>query len=372
MIKILHPLLCYYPSQAGGPANTLYWLNKALPVSEFSATVVSTTFGVVNPSSVIASSETSSTYFLNSKGKSFVSKSISLLKTTDVVQFSSLFFPPTLPLLFAAVYQKKAIIMSPRGELYPSALEQKSLKKKLWLAVIKCFEKHINFHATNTYEQDIIEKHFLKAKGITVIPNYIELPEKITLQTEVKFVFVGRINPIKNIDLLIEAFALVKQENKAVILQIVGSARLAYEEQYLVTLKAQVKQLGLEASVQFLGHLDGEKKERIIASSAALILPSKSENFGNVVLEALAHGTPVIASKNTPWEVLNNTHAGYCIDTSVNELTKTMLKLLSIDTIAYKEMRKNAYTLCKSKFDIQANIKVWENYYKTITAHVQK
>ena len=51
--------------------------------------------------------------------------------------------------------------------------------------------------------------------------------------------------------------------------------------------------------------MDGEEKNKVIASNMALVLPSKSENFGNVVLEALAQGTPVIASKNTPWQILD-------------------------------------------------------------------
>jgi hypothetical protein len=48
MISIFHPLLCYYPSQAGGPANTLYWLNNALVKKNYTTNVLSTYFGLKN------------------------------------------------------------------------------------------------------------------------------------------------------------------------------------------------------------------------------------------------------------------------------------------------------------------------------------
>jgi len=371
-MKILHPILCYYPSQAGGPANTLYWLNAALNPKTYTCSIIATQFGLVEVIDKKIFSSTHTALFFQNKGKTYIKKSLQELKTSHVVQFSSLFFPPTLPILFSAIRKKKTIIMSPRGELYQAALDQKAIKKKVWLSVMKMFQNKIHFHATNDYELGIIQKTFPKAKSTVVIPNFIQMPKKQDLDITKNFVFVGRINPIKNIHILISAIAEVYKTHPDMTLDIVGSARFDYELDYMASLENQVKELELENVITFKGHLNGAAKNKVIAASKALILPSKSENFGNVVLEALAQGTPVIASKNTPWEVLETAIAGFWVDGTIQELTTSILTLLDLNETTYLQMRKNAYALCKSKFDIQTNSHVWENYYQKITTYVQK
>ena len=365
-MNILHPLLCYYPSQAGGPANAIYWLNKALDPSLFSSKIITTQFGIVNTINSKEYSKSHKVLFLKDKGKSYIKQSIQELNTSNVVQFSSLFFPPTLPILFSAILKNKTIIISPRGELYGAAINQKKFRKKLWISAIRLFQNKINFHATNDFELKIIRKIFPKAKSTVTIPNYIEMPEKKELDIKMTFVFVGRINPIKNIHLLIDSIAEVNKLYPKVQLDIVGSARLDYELSYMKMLQTQINEKDLNDIVCFRGHLEGDSKNEIIASSLALVLPSKSENFGNVVLESLAQGTPVIASKNTPWKLLEEFNAGAWVDSSIKELTKSMIRILELNENSYLQMRKNAYELCLSKFDIKKNVQVWANYYQKI------
>ncbi|MDT0294041.1 glycosyltransferase [Mesonia ostreae] len=372
-MKIFHPLLCYYPSQAGGPANTLYWLNTALDKAQFETKVISSNFGLENKASLEAIGQNISTahhkvQFLDSGGTAFVKKGLTAVKQSDIIQFSSLFFPPTLPLLVKAVIQKKKVIISPRGELYSAALSIKSKKKKIWLQLIKVFQSKIHFHATNEFEKGIIQKYFPKAAGVALIPNYIKMPKKQPLDiVENQLLFIGRINPIKNIDVLIKAIDKAQKTlGREVKLVIAGSARLPYEIAYENKLKHLVKDLELQKSVTFLGHVQGEDKDKLIARSYALVLPSESENFGNVVLEALAQGTPVIASKNTPWESLEKTNSGFWVLPSVDELSKTIVGFLDMSDAEYKEIRKNAYRLCSEKFDIGSNSNVWADFYKEI------
>jgi hypothetical protein len=105
---IFHPLLCYYPSQAGGPANTLYWLNSELSVSDFSTQVLSTNFGLdsnvpLNEISENTSSVNHQVQFLDNKSSGFLKIGMNAVQNSDIIQFSSLFFPPTLPLLVKAI-----------------------------------------------------------------------------------------------------------------------------------------------------------------------------------------------------------------------------------------------------------------------------
>ena len=371
MVKIFHPLLCYYPSQAGGPANTLFWLNNALDNRKFEVNVLSTDFGLNDTAKEEKQGLFTNSHqveFINSQGKLFLKKGRRFLKTADIVQFSSIFFPPTLPLLLSAFIRSKKIIISPRGELYPAALQIKSKQKKIWLSLIKLFQNKIHFHATNEYEKEIIKNYFPGAGSIRTIPNYIELPIKEEKKIDKnQLLFIGRINPIKNIDVLIRSLSLIKQGGrKYICLSIAGNARLEYEKLYQKDLEKLIKRLNLQENVKFIGHVEKEEKQNLIASSLALILPSKSENFGNVVLEALAQGTPVIASNNTPWEILEKENAGYLVEPKPDSLSEAILKIISLTESEYSNMRQCAFNLCDSKFNIKSNIHHWEYFYKSI------
>lgn len=369
-MKIFHPLLCYYPSQAGGPANTLYWLNNALVKKNYRTNVLSTSFGLksyVNLELESYSEDRHKVKFLDSK-VGFIREGTMILKDSNIIQFSSIFFPPTLPLLIVALGSNKKIIISPRGELYPAALGINPFQKKVWLRIIKSFQHKIFFHATNEYEREIIGKQFPNAAGLEVIPNYIELPQRINIEVITnQLLFIGRINPIKNIDVLLNSVAIIKRKyNKNIRLSIAGEARLDYEKGYFMQLKKLIIKLDLQSNVTFLGHIDKEEKQKYIASSFALILPSKSENFGNVVIEALAQGTPVIASRNTPWEILDNTETGYWIEAEPEKISAAVIEMHGLDAKDYSLMRERAYKLCLENFDISTNVHHWENFYKKI------
>jgi glycosyltransferase involved in cell wall biosynthesis len=370
--------LCYYPSQAGGPANTLYWLSLALDKTGFYTKILSTDFGLLPGKTLNIFSELISTpnhqvIFVNSTRSEYLKIGFKSINDCDIVQFSSIFFPPTLPFLIKALFREKKVIISPRGELYPAALKIKSFQKKVWLSIIKLFQTKIYFHATNEIEMSIISEYFPRAKGISLIPNFVKIGTKQEIKiVKNKLLFLGRINPIKNIDLLIKAISKVKlMLVNPVKLIIAGVARLPYELTYQSELFKLVKELNLEDSVTFIGHIEGEEKDKLISSSYALILPSRSENFGNVVLEALAQGTPVIASKNTPWKILVENNAGYWVAPSEEAIFNSIVQIINLKKQDYLQMRNNASSLCSSKFDVDANIFIWENLYKRIT-NVQK
>ena len=362
-MKILHPLLCYYPSQAGGPANTIHWINQSLNSKEFKYFIVSTNFEISKNNKKTGNSQV---IFTSSAGISFFKHCLRFFKSIDIIQFSGLFFPPTLPILFLAILKKKKVVISARGELYDAAIGQKRFKKHIWINIIKIFQRKIHFHATNDFELGVIQKIFPNANSTVVIPNYIDMPKMHKHAIKRSFVFVGRINPIKNIHLIIGALSKIHKQYPEIQLDIVGSSRFPYELEYHKSLVALTHKLNLNSRVNFLGHLNGDAKNKIIASNLALVLPSKSENFGNVILEAFAQGTPAIASKNTPWEILEDYKAGYWVEADENKIAKAMNSILNMENKKYIKFRENAYNLCKSKFEIKSNIYIWEKYYKQI------
>jgi len=114
--------------------------------------------------------------------------------------------------------------------------------------------------------------------------------------------FVGRIERLKGVDTLIEAMACLKLKDpkKPVHLAIIGGDPSASREQMtteMVRLKDLCASLGLDESVVFLGKRDQAKLPYFYSAAEVLVMPSHYESFGMVALEAMACGTPVIASE---------------------------------------------------------------------------
>ncbi len=102
---------------------------------------------------------------------------------------------------------------------------------------------------------------------------------------------VGRLEPFKGHDVLLQAWPLLLEQKPEVRLWIAGSGSCQ------VVLQQQAKQLGIESSVHFAGQLAADDVHRLMASADLFVLPSRSEPFGIVLLEAMAHGLPVVASR---------------------------------------------------------------------------
>jgi len=130
-----------------------------------------------------------------------------------------------------------------------------------------------------------------------------EAKEYVGLKPEDRMVlFVGRIERLKGVDTLIEAMACLqsKEAGKPVHLAIIGGDPGASREDMTVEMSRLQKlcdDLGLDKSVVFLGKRDQDKLPYYYSAAEVLVMPSHYESFGMVALEAMACGTPVIASE---------------------------------------------------------------------------
>jgi glycosyltransferase involved in cell wall biosynthesis len=104
------------------------------------------------------------------------------------------------------------------------------------------------------------------------------------------FVFVGSLIPVKNPDLLLRAFAHIKAQT-ALDLVYVGDGPMKAQ------LVHEAEQLGIASRVHFEGQVEHTAIDGYLAEAAALVLPSSSEGMPVVINEALASGTPVVASR---------------------------------------------------------------------------
>lgn len=226
-------------------------------------------------------------------------------------------------------------VLQPRGSLPRMS---KSRQKKLFdvlfgRSIVKDASKII---ASSRIESNQYWDVFpdLKSEKIVHIPNGIDLETYQNLPKKGKFrkkysiaedekviLFLGRIHEIKGLNILIEAYGKLKNELKGVKLVIAGP-----DDGYLDKLKLMVKELNIENDVIFCGPLYGKEKSEAYVDANVFVLPSKYESFGNVVLEAMAHNTPVIITNScgvSEW--LNSAEI---IDPTVNSLYIKLLEIL--------------------------------------------
>lgn len=364
-MKVLFPLHLFYPSRIGGPANTLYWLCKALAMKGHDVIVVATRGGIDEGKVELdkwVDVDGIRVRYCNSTSKftyDVIKYSKRELKKNDTVVFSSLCYLPNFFIAIAALLKGTKIIWSPRGELFNTAI-QGSKGKKIYFTVLKLLMgKRILFHATSKEEKNVIKNYFPKSE-VVIIPNYMEVPVKEEVQSDYSnLLYVGRIAPIKALENLIAGLGLSKmfrQSSGRMI--IVGGVENQFET-YYQRLLTQVQKQTLQDKVVFVGSLTGKDKYKAYAKARYSFLVSNSENFGNVVIEALSQGTPVVASKGTPWESLSLRKAGFWIDNTPDEIAHTIDAIFEQSDEEYLEYRNNALSLSKS-YDIFEHVMEWE------------
>ena len=174
-----------------------------------------------------------------------------------------------------------------------------------------------------------------------------------------RFGFVGRINPIKNIDLLLEAWAKLGNKTENCELIIAGEGDAIYKKQ-LTDFVADKKL----TNVVFCGFLSGNELTEMVSSFDYQLLVSKSENFGMVIPEALICGVPCIATQGTPWGELNTHNCGWWINDGVDNIASAIENAISTSETTRKEMGLRGRQLVIDNYSVNAVadklIKVYE------------
>ncbi len=266
----------------------------------------------------------------------------------------------------------KPFVLTPHGMLYPEALVHSQWQKRLlgWLLVKRDLREAACIHVTCEEEMQHI-----RALGLTnpvaVIPNPVpasSLKEHVAKAKKVTFGYLGRLHPRKHVERIMEAMALLsEEEQKRCELVIMGGGEAAYE----ALLKARVEQLHL-SNVRFLGFVANEEKERQLAQIHALFVPSDFENFGMIVAEALREGTPVFASTGTPWRVLNERGCGWWQEPTPQKIAAVMREILSMTPEKLDEMGRIGRSLVAERFSAEAVAEQMEALYKWIVTKQNK
>jgi glycosyltransferase involved in cell wall biosynthesis len=217
----------------------------------------------------------------------------------DVVHLQSVFLWPTYAAARAAARADVPYVISPRGMLVPDLIRNRSrIAKTAWIRLIErqSLERAAAVHVTSELEAEELAKFGFRLADTVCIPNGVSWPDQITPRAGGPFgqvrtpyaLFLSRICWKKGLDRLIHAWRQVPDLN----LVIAGND----EEGYRAELEAMVDAYDLRSRVEFVGLASDEHKWALYRDAQLFVLPSYSENFGNVVAESMAMGCPVVVT----------------------------------------------------------------------------
>ncbi len=216
----------------------------------------------------------------------------------DVVHVHSVFSHASAAAGAAARAAGVPYVVRPLGQLDRWSLAQHPFRKRLFLAA---WGQRLVEEAAAVHWTDPAERERCALPGEAPPGFVVPLGVDETLfdappgqQRGAVVLFLSRIHPKKNVEALLEAFASAGPVSTGWTLVIAGDG----EPGYVASLKGLSTRLGVEGRVAFVGWVGGDGKRKAFGEASVFVLPSRQENFGVVVAEAMATGTPVVVSRD--------------------------------------------------------------------------
>ncbi len=263
-----------------------------------------------------------------------------LARDADIIHMHGLWEYPNWLAGHIARHDGIPLIISTHGLLDPWSIARSRWKKRLAAALYADSHLHaaVCLHATA-----ISESHGIRAYGlqtpIAVIPNGVDSASYRSYTIDTHFyqrfpacrnkrivLFLSRVYPGKGVFELVKSWGKLADDFPDWHLVIAGAG----EKEYLDQLQTQVVECGIASRTTYLGPLYGEEKIAAYAGADLFALPTKSENFGIVIAESLAAGTPVITTHGAPWAGLTSHQCGWWIPAGIPELTQALATAFSL------------------------------------------
>jgi glycosyltransferase involved in cell wall biosynthesis len=292
----------------------------------------------------------------------------------DLLHLHTIYLWPTTAAARAARRARIPYVLAPRGMLVSNLINGKNRHvKKAWIA---CFERRNLAHAAMVHFTSTVEAEEAARLGVVcrqscIIPNGIDLDEPATADEAAPtahpstgsrryLLFIGRVNWEKGLDRLIAALPRIRDCD----LIIAGNDEAGYQRK----LEALARHSGVQERIKFVGAVYGARKAELLRRAAALILPSYSENFGNVVLEAMAAGCPAIVTPEVgAAEIVQQTGGGVALDGHPETMAAGINRLLA-EPHTLQQMAERARTAIDAQFTWQAVARTTDRMYRRILA----
>ncbi len=240
----------------------------------------------------------------------------------DVLYFNSLFDSNYTLLPYLAVKLMKTtgkpVVIAPRGELSPGAIALKSWKKKPFLTLANQlnFYRDVLWHASTNEESTLIRDRMGASSNVAIarnIPanflnNQIASGQKSNprpLNGPFRIIFLSRIARMKNLDFALKVLAKV---DVVVRFDIWGTLE---DSDYWDTCQQLINVLPENIDARYCGVVEHSAVTALFGEYELFFLPTRGENYGHVIAEAVSAGTPLLISDQTPWRDLATQGVGW-------------------------------------------------------------
>lgn len=378
-MRILHTVAGLWTS-TGGPVASVTSLCAGLASHGHEVTLL-TGSGPLHPSvlalrpNVRVRTERLGAYRIANWSSSFRAACLEEARHADLVHDHGVWLHTDWSSVIMAGRAGRPVVRSPRGMLSPWALRRsRILKGILWsLVERRLFARSSLVHVTSVSEERDVRRLGVAARTV-VIPNGIDLGGEYAPPHIVKaradgipeaggqrvVLFLSRIHPVKGIDLLCRAWAELPTDTQAVLL-IAGPGEdgdLRELRHWLAT------QPGPPA--RYIGPVSGSRKLALLSSAWLLALPSHSENYGMVIAESLACGTPVLTTTEMPWAEVVAAGCGWVIAPYVKALAQTLREALRVTSDEHEVMRIKARLLVDRSHSLENTVALMEQSYQDV------
>ena len=256
---------------------------------------------------------------------------------------------------------------------YPNDLPW--LVRKYYNYYFPKFAKKANRIATvsNFSKQDMVNSYHIKPELIDVVFNgcsagFVPVDIKKRAATEKKiahgcpyFLFVGSIQPRKNLQRLFKAFDLFKKKSNASHKLIIAGSKYFWNQ----TMKDSLASCKFIKDIIFLGRVEEEMLHEITASAYAVVYVPLYEGFGIPLLEAMHCEVPIITSNVSSLPEVAGDAALYCNPTDVEDIANAMLKLVNDHLIRIELLEKGKIRKQLFSWDATADL-LWESCNKVL------
>lgn len=253
-------------------------------------------------------------------------------------------------------------VISPRGMLSDWCVRHKGYRKQAALLLYqrRDLEDAAFLHVTSEDERRDVRR-WISHDRVVVVPNGCSMPPSGSVMRPVSdgtrlAVSVCRLHPVKQLDVLIRAWAKLRPQGWRLV--IAGPGDAMYRD-YLVRLTREHQ---LEHEIDIGPEVNDKQKWGLLKAASVFVLPSASENFGMSIAEALASGTPVLTTTGTPWGTLTERGCGWICDSSEEGILQSLSTSLSTSALELERMGENGRELIRTEYS-------WNSVAERLGAH---
>lgn len=241
-------------------------------------------------------------------------------------------------------------VVSTHGMLEPWTVRHKRFRKRVawWLYQRRDLHRADVLHATAEAEARTLRDTGLP-NSIVVAPNGVEMPSAPDANESASkgpriCLFLSRIHEVKGLPMLVDAWARLRPEGWKVV--VAGPSEDGHEQD----VRERVRARGVDSDFDFVGPVEGERKEVLFRRAEAFVLPTHSENFGIVVAEALSYGVPVITTRGAPWQDLEEYNCGWWVEVGVDPLVSALNEAIQLPAAERAAMGHRGRGLVQRKY----------------------